>query len=71
MYHYDGEVLNGCAFIDADFYIVTMSSVKNFLVVGDLCKSITLVYWDHEFQQLITASVTVCAAALCWAWEVS
>jgi cleavage and polyadenylation specificity factor subunit 1 len=53
MYHYDGEVLNGCAFIDADFYIVTMSSVKNFLVVGDLCKSITLVYWDHEFQQLM------------------
>ena len=46
MYHFNGEVLNGCAFIDVDFYAVTMSSLKNFLVIGDLCKSVTLVYWD-------------------------
>jgi cleavage and polyadenylation specificity factor subunit 1 len=46
MYLFDGErSLTGKAFYDIEIFIVSISTIKNYLLVGDMYKSIWLLAW--------------------------
>lgn len=41
----DGEKLVGIAFFDVQLFIVSLNSVRNWLVVGDVIKSVYFLRW--------------------------
>jgi cleavage and polyadenylation specificity factor subunit 1 len=55
MYQFDPEerCLTAKAFWDCDYYVTSISAVKNFLVFGDILTSVNLLVYDHMLQQLV------------------
>lgn len=54
VYQLKSEQLVGCAFYDAQVYIVSMKSIKNIYVIyGDIHKSVHLLRWQ-EFERSLT-----------------
>ncbi|KAF4031401.1 CPSF A subunit region [Phytophthora infestans] len=45
VYEFKSEQLIGCAFYDAQMYIVTLSVVKDFVMYGDVYKSVHFLRW--------------------------
>lgn len=44
--------LVGRAFFDSHFYIVSCESLRNFLILGDVAKSVYLLLWEPHTKQL-------------------
>lgn len=42
---FDGQRLIGTAFFDAQLFIVSLNSVKNWVIVGDVLKSVYFLRW--------------------------
>ncbi|CAK4735392.1 unnamed protein product [Aphanomyces euteiches] len=53
VYELKGGQLVGCAFFDAQLYIVSLNVIKSFIVYGDLYKSIHLLYWKPQEKTII------------------
>eukprot|EP00897_Mesotaenium_endlicherianum_P010246 jgi/Mesen1/924/ME000117S00085 len=53
MHTWNGQHLNPIAFFDCPLYVVTLSVVKNYILVGDVHKSLYFVQWREEGAQLI------------------
>jgi cleavage and polyadenylation specificity factor subunit 1 len=57
LYSFDtAEQLIGVAFLDTNLYINSLTSVKSFLIVGDIKKSIWLVGYQEEPSKLVMLS---------------
>ncbi|GBG62092.1 hypothetical protein CBR_g28568 [Chara braunii] len=52
LHTWDGSDLSWAAFFDAPLYIVSLNTVKNFVLVGDVHKSIFFLSWKEEENQL-------------------
>ncbi|KAG0498836.1 hypothetical protein HPP92_003527 [Vanilla planifolia] len=52
LHNWTGTELNGVAFYDAPLYVVSMNIVKNFILLGDIHKSIYFVNWKEQGAQL-------------------
>ncbi|KAJ7555735.1 hypothetical protein O6H91_05G052500 [Diphasiastrum complanatum] len=52
LHTWNGSELNGAAFFDAPLYVVSLN-VKNFVLFGDIHKSIYFLCWKEEGAQLI------------------
>ncbi|EEY68060.1 uncharacterized protein PITG_18498 [Phytophthora infestans T30-4] len=53
VYEFKSEQLIGCAFYDAQMYIVTLSVVKDFVMYGDVYKSVHFLRWREMQRQLV------------------
>ncbi|CAH0478085.1 unnamed protein product [Peronospora belbahrii] len=53
VYEFKSEQLIGCAFYDAQIFIVTMNVVKDFVMYGDVYKSVHFLRWRENQRQLI------------------
>ncbi|CAM6094104.1 unnamed protein product [Calypogeia fissa] len=53
LHTWNGSELNGAAFFDAPLYVVSLNIVKNFVLFGDIHKSIYFLNWKEEGAQLI------------------
>ncbi|GJP45869.1 hypothetical protein CLOM_g5211 [Closterium sp. NIES-68] len=52
LYAWNGAELEGIAFLDAPLYVVSMATVKSFVILGDVLKSIYFLHWREEGAQL-------------------
>ncbi|CAI5981709.1 unnamed protein product [Closterium sp. NIES-65] len=52
LYAWNGVELEGIAFLDAPLYVVSMATVKSFVIVGDVLKSVYFLHWREEGAQL-------------------
>jgi cleavage and polyadenylation specificity factor subunit 1 len=52
LHTWNGSELNGAAFFDAPLYVVSLNIVKNFVLFGDIHKSIYFLNWKEEGAQL-------------------
>ena len=48
VYLWTGERLEGCAFFDAPLHVVSMATVKNFVLLGDVQKSVYFLHFREE-----------------------
>lgn len=48
----NGKDLVGIAFIDTQLYIHTAVSLKNFILVGDIMKSVSLLRYQEEHKAI-------------------
>ncbi|KAG6554300.1 hypothetical protein Mapa_004216 [Marchantia paleacea] len=53
LHTWNGSELNGAAFFDAPLFVVSLNIVKNFVLFGDIHKSIYFLNWKEEGAQLI------------------
>ncbi|DAZ99895.1 TPA: hypothetical protein N0F65_011818 [Lagenidium giganteum] len=53
VYEFKSEQLIGCAFFDAQMYITSVSVVKDFIMYGDVYKSVYFVRWKEKQRQLV------------------
>lgn len=53
VYEFKSEQLIGCAFYDAQMYIVSISIVKDFVMYGDVYKSVHFLRWKEKQRQLV------------------
>ncbi|KAK1944355.1 Cleavage and polyadenylation specificity factor subunit 1 [Phytophthora citrophthora] len=53
VYEFKSEQLIGCAFYDAQMYIVTLNVVKDFVMYGDVYKSVHFLRWREMQRQLV------------------
>jgi len=53
VYEFKSEQLIGCAFYDAQMFIVTLSVVKDFVMYGDIYKSVHFLRWKEDQRQLV------------------
>jgi len=49
---FDGQRLIGTAFFDAQLFIASLNTVKNWVVVGDIYKSVYFLRWKEEGKSL-------------------
>ncbi|KAL2641921.1 hypothetical protein R1flu_009508 [Riccia fluitans] len=52
LHTWNGSELNGAAFFDAPLFVVSLNIVKNFVLFGDIHKSIYFLNWKEEGAQL-------------------
>lgn len=53
MYHFhNGKDLIGAAFFDAQIFIVSINTVKNWIIVGDAYKSVCFIRWKEDGKSL-------------------
>lgn len=52
LHKWTGSELNGVAFYDAPLYVVSLNIVKNFILLGDIHKSIFFLNWKEQGAQL-------------------
>nr|DAD18663.1 TPA_asm: hypothetical protein HUJ06_020126 [Nelumbo nucifera] len=52
LHKWTGTELNGVAFFDAPLYVVSLNIVKNFILLGDIHKSIYFLSWKEQGAQL-------------------
>ncbi|KAK8965128.1 Cleavage and polyadenylation specificity factor subunit 1 [Platanthera guangdongensis] len=52
LHKWTGSELNGVAFYDAPLYVVSLNIVKNFILLGDIHKSIYFLNWKEQGAQL-------------------
>lgn len=52
LHSWNGSELNGAAFFDAPLYVVSLNIVKNFILFGDIHKSIYFLCWKEDGAQL-------------------
>ncbi|CAI5467860.1 unnamed protein product [Closterium sp. Yama58-4] len=52
LYAWNGVELEGIAFLDSPLYVVSMGTVKSFVIVGDVLKSVYFLHWREEGAQL-------------------
>ncbi|KAI9907434.1 hypothetical protein PsorP6_002934 [Peronosclerospora sorghi] len=52
VYEFKSEQLVGCAFYDAQMFIVTLNVVKDFIMYGDVYKSVHFLRWREAQRQL-------------------
>ncbi|TMW65320.1 hypothetical protein Poli38472_007962 [Pythium oligandrum] len=52
VYEYKSDQLIGCAFYDAQMYIVSISVVKDYVMYGDVYKSVHFLRWKEKQRQL-------------------
>jgi hypothetical protein len=48
VYLWTGERLEGCAFFDAPLHVISMATVKNFVLLGDVQKSVYFLHFREE-----------------------
>ncbi|KAL4102467.1 hypothetical protein PRIC1_006212 [Phytophthora ramorum] len=53
VYEFKSEQLIGCAFYDAQMFIVTLNVVKDFVMYGDVYKSVHFLRWREKQRQLV------------------
>ncbi|CAI5719515.1 unnamed protein product [Peronospora effusa] len=53
VYEFKSEQLIGCAFYDAQMFIVTLNVVKDFIMYGDVYKSVHFLRWRENQRQLM------------------
>jgi cleavage and polyadenylation specificity factor subunit 1 len=53
MYAMEDEGLNGIAFLDVSFLVVSISAVKNFILISDAFKSVWFVVFQEEPPKII------------------
>jgi cleavage and polyadenylation specificity factor subunit 1 len=53
VYKWENEKLTGCAFFDAQLYISSISTVRNFVILADAVKGVNFLFWDPETRQLV------------------
>ncbi|POM60135.1 putative cleavage and polyadenylation specificity factor CPSF, partial [Phytophthora palmivora] len=53
VYEFKSEQLIGCAFYDAQMFIVTLNVVKDFVMYGDVYKSVNFLRWREMQRQLV------------------
>ncbi|TDH71369.1 hypothetical protein CCR75_006593 [Bremia lactucae] len=53
VYEFKSEQLIGCAFYDAQMFIVTLNVVKDFILYGDVYKSVHFLQWRELQRQLL------------------
>lgn len=53
VYEFKSEQLIGCAFYDAQMFIVSISIVKDFVLYGDVYKSVHFLRWKEKQRQLV------------------
>uniref|UniRef100_K3WCM5 Cleavage/polyadenylation specificity factor A subunit C-terminal domain-containing protein n=1 Tax=Globisporangium ultimum (strain ATCC 200006 / CBS 805.95 / DAOM BR144) TaxID=431595 RepID=K3WCM5_GLOUD len=53
VYEFKSEQLIGCAFYDAQMFIVSISIVKDFIMYGDIYKSVHFLRWKEKQRQLV------------------
>ncbi|TYZ69216.1 hypothetical protein PybrP1_011292 [[Pythium] brassicae (nom. inval.)] len=53
VYEFKSEQLIGCAFYDAQMFIVSISIVKDFVMYGDVYKSAHFLRWKEKQRQLV------------------
>ncbi|KAG2522982.1 hypothetical protein JM18_003736 [Phytophthora kernoviae] len=53
VYEFKSEQLIGCAFYDAQMFIVTLSVVRDFVLYGDVYKSVHFLRWNEKQRQLV------------------
>ncbi|KAL7691811.1 putative cleavage/polyadenylation specificity factor, A subunit [Plasmopara halstedii] len=53
VYEFKSEQLIGCAFYDAQMYIVTLNVIKDFIMYGDVYKSVHFLRWREMQRQLL------------------
>ncbi|KAH7664725.1 cleavage and polyadenylation specificity factor subunit 1 protein [Dioscorea alata] len=56
LHKWTGAELNGVAFYDAPLHVVSMNIVKNFVLLGDIHKSIYFLNWKEQGAQLTMLS---------------
>lgn len=52
LHKWTGSELNGVAFYDTPLYVVSLNIVKNFILLGDIHKSIYFLNWKEQGAQL-------------------
>lgn len=52
VWSFNGKELTSIAFYDAQILTVSMSTVKNFIVIADMYKSVQFLRWRHAGRQL-------------------
>ncbi|CAN6480274.1 unnamed protein product [Victoria cruziana] len=52
LHKWSGTELNGVAFFDAPLYVTSLNIVKNFILLGDIHKSIYFLSWKEQGAQL-------------------
>lgn len=52
LHEWTGSELNGLAFYDAPLHVVSLNIVKNFILLGDIHKSIYFLNWKEQGHQL-------------------
>ncbi|XP_056694198.1 cleavage and polyadenylation specificity factor subunit 1 isoform X2 [Spinacia oleracea] len=52
LHKWTGTELNGVAFFDAPLHVVSLNIVKNFILLGDIHKSIYFLNWKEQGSQL-------------------
>ncbi|RLN10385.1 hypothetical protein BBJ28_00017564 [Nothophytophthora sp. Chile5] len=52
VYEFKSEQLIGCAFYDAQMFIVSLSVVRDFVMYGDVFKSVHFLRWKEKQRQL-------------------
>ncbi|XP_020575290.1 cleavage and polyadenylation specificity factor subunit 1, partial [Phalaenopsis equestris] len=52
LHKWTGSELNGVAFYDTPLYVVSLNTVKNFILLGDIHKSIFFLNWKEQGAQL-------------------
>ncbi|KAK3266649.1 hypothetical protein CYMTET_24739 [Cymbomonas tetramitiformis] len=52
LYIWNGKTLEGCAFFDVPLYVTSMCSVKNFVLLGDVYKSIIFLQFKEDKDAL-------------------
>jgi len=59
VYNFDGSSLEGVGFYDAPHYIVSIKTLKNFVLCGDIYKSIFFLRWKDSASSLTLLSKDV------------
>lgn len=52
VYEFKSDQLIGCAFYDAQVYIVSMNVIKNYILFGDVYKSVHFLRWKEKQRTL-------------------
>lgn len=52
LYAFDGEKLEGRAFLETEYMTVGIKSLKNYLAIGDIRRSMQLVVWDQRSRNM-------------------
>ncbi|ETW04544.1 hypothetical protein H310_03775 [Aphanomyces invadans] len=53
VYELKGGQLVGCAFFDAQLYIVSLNVIKSFILYGDIYKSVHFLHWKPQEKSII------------------
>eukprot|EP00850_Spirogloea_muscicola_P006264 SM000029S10559 [mRNA] locus=s29:956734:964291:+ [translate_table: standard] len=53
LHSWDGKDITATAFYDAPLYVVNLTTVKNYVLLGDIHKSISFLQWKEDGAQLL------------------